>query len=59
MESEQAQEQLREAAGLVTAMERIMTGSYVQAFVRAEHDRRMSDTIPNGMQLGSGSIRRH
>ena len=59
VESEQAQEQLREAAGLVTAMERIMTGSYVQAFVRAEHDRRMSDTIPNGMQFGSGSIRKH
>lgn len=58
-ESEHAQEQLREAADMVTAMERIMTGSYVQTLAQAEHDRRLSDSVPNGTQFGSGSIRRH
>lgn len=55
-ESEQAQKELREAAELVTAMERIANGSYVQSLIADENDRRNSDFIPNGTIYGSGAI---
>ena len=47
---------LREAAGLVTAMERITGGTYVQSLVADENDRRNSNIIPNGIRPGGGAI---
>ena len=55
-ESEQAEKDLREAAGLVTAMERITGGTYVQSLVADENDRRNSNIIPNGIRPGGGAI---
>ena len=55
-ESEQAEKDLREAAGLVTAMERITDGTYVQSLVADENDRRNSNIIPNGIRPGGGAI---
>ena len=55
-ESEQAEKDLREATGLVTAMERITGGTYVQSLVADENDRRNSNIIPNGIRPGGGAI---
>ncbi len=55
-ESEQAEKELRETAGLVTAMERIVSGTYVQSLVADENDRRNSNIIPNGIRPGGGTI---
>ena len=55
-ESEQADKELREAAGLVTAMERITGGTYVQSLVAEENDRRNSNIVPNGIRPGGGAI---
>ena len=55
-ESEQADKELREAAGLVTAMERVTGGTYVQSLVAEENDRRNSNIIPNGIRPGGGAV---
>lgn len=55
-ESEQAEKELREAAGLVTAMERITSGTYVQSLVAEENDRRNSNIVPNGIRPGGGAV---
>ena len=46
-------EKLKEASELVTAMERVMGGTYVQYLLGEERLRRESDFIPNGIrQIG-------
>lgn len=55
-ESEEAEKGLREAAGLVSAMERITGGTYVQSLVAEENDRRNSNIVPNGIRPGGGAI---
>ncbi len=45
---------LKEASELVTAMERVMGGTYVQYLLGEERLRRESDYIPNGRrQVGN------
>ena len=45
---------LKEASELMTAMERVMGGTYVQYLLGEERLRRESDFIPNGTrQVGS------
>ena len=46
-------EKLKEVSELVTSMERVMGGTYVQYLLGEERLRRESDFIPNGIrQIG-------
>ncbi len=55
-EDDAARQELREAAMLVTAMEKVMGGTYVQSLVADENDRRDSEIVPNGIRPGGGAI---
>ncbi len=48
---QEAEQARKEAADLMTAMERVMGGTYVQTLVAEEQQRRVSELLPNGTTM--------
>ena len=48
---QEAEQARKEAADLMTAMERVMGGTYVQTLVAEEQQRRVSEFLPNGTTM--------